>query len=118
MKYFLNTPNLKFLNYFFKTKYKITIKKTNPYQRKGNPKVKTPYSILRSVITYFKTFMFWNITHLNSIQLIKMNLAFLKVSKVKETIEEEGIEELESICLKNNFNFKNIMKHQDNMKNY
>ena len=118
MKYFLNTPNLKFLNYFFKTKYKITIKKTNPYIRKNvNPKIKTPYSILRSIIIYFKTFMFWNITHLNSIQLIKMNLAFLKVSKVKETIEEEGIEELENICLKNNFNFKNIIKHQDNMKN-
>ena len=46
-----------------------------------------------------------------------MNLAFLKVSKVKETLEEEGIGQLEDICLKNNFNFKNIIKHQDNMKN-
>ena len=117
IKYFLNIIKYKFLNYFSKNKKNEITSRANQYKSNVYTKEKNLYTILRSIIIYFKTFMYWNITHLNSIQLIKMNLAFLKVSKVKETLEEEGIGQLEDICLKNNFNFKNIIKHQDNMKN-
>ena len=117
IKYFFNVIKYKILNYFLKNKKNKQNISLIQYKSNAYTKEKNLYTIVRSVIIYFKTFMYWNITPLNSQELIKMNLPFLKVSKVKEIIEEEGLGKLETICLKNNFNFKNIMKHQDNMKN-
>ena len=56
IKYFLNIIKYKFLNYFFKNKKNEITSRPNQYKRNVYTKEKNLYTILRSIIIYFKTF--------------------------------------------------------------
>ena len=53
-----------------------------------------------------------NLTHLDLRDTIKINSPFLKVSRVQEILEKEGLKKLELFCKRKDFNYKNIMEHQ------
>ena len=56
-----------------------------------------------------------NITHLDLKDLSKINSPLLKVSEGKEILKNEDIYKLKTFCIKNGFDFNNIIKHQNDI---
>ena len=56
-----------------------------------------------------------NLAYLDLRDTLKINSPFLKVSSVKEIIEKEGLNKLETLCINNGFNYNHIIEHQKNI---